>query len=72
MTSWRRFHHFDPYEPEKERRSEARAKETKWAREQLKSGVFAHKDPEVEQRRYVRANQTVRAKSRPVSLPKIW
>ena len=70
MTDWRRYHRFDPYTEEAERRALARAQEARARREQLKSAAFV--DPEVKQRREVRTNQTVRAKSRPVSLPKAW
>ena len=67
-----RFHCFDPYTQDKERRAKARAEEAIARREQLKSAAFAHTDPEVKRRREVHANQTARAKSVPVTLSKVW
>lgn len=67
---WRRFHRFDPYTAEAERRAQERAKETRSMREQGMSAAFV--DPDVKRAREVHANQTKRAKSIPVTLPKVW
>ena len=66
-----KFHRFDPYTPEAERRAKARAEGVKERSAQLKSAAFAHQDPDIKRRREVRTNQTVRAKV-PVTLPKVW
>ena len=66
------FHHFDPYAEDKERQSKARAEEAIARRAQLKSAAFVHTDPEAKRRREVHANQTKRARSVPVTLPKVW
>jgi hypothetical protein len=67
-----RFHCFDPYTQDKERRAKARAEEAIARRAMLKSAAFGHTDPEVKRRRQVHANQTKRARSVPVTLPKVW
>jgi hypothetical protein len=63
---------FDPYAQDKERAAKARAKEAVERRQQLKSAAFAHTDPDVKRRMEVHANQTKRARSVPVTLPKVW
>jgi len=63
---------FDPYAIDKERQSKARAEEAIARRAQFKAAAFVHTDPDAKRRREVHANQTARAKSVPVSLPKVW
>jgi len=72
VKDWRRFHRFDPWTQEAERRAKARAEETMKMRASRKAQAFAHTDPEVKRRREAHATQTARAKKRPVTLPKIW
>jgi hypothetical protein len=67
-----RFRQFDPYTQDQERAAKARAQEAIERRQQLKSFAFAHTDPETKRRREVHANQTKRARSVPVTLPKVW